>query len=306
MKEQKKQSGINSVRVPFERLDHLVNLVGELVITQARLSQISGDVERRDLTSQVEEIERLTAEMRDCVLNIRMMPIGSTFSRFKRLVRDLSSELGKKIDLETFGGDTELDKTVIERLGDPLIHILRNSIDHGLEVPAERRAHGKDDRGIIRLSAEHKGANVVVSVSDDGRGLNRDAIMAKAVSKGIVKQNAALSDGEVFNLVFEPGFSTAESVTSISGRGVGMDVVKKQIDSLRGSVSIESEKGKGTRVTMSLPLTLAIIDGLLVQVNESRYIVPVTVVSECMEQPLDNRRNLIALPRRFDPLYPDT
>jgi len=293
LKKQRKQTGINSVRVPFERLDHLVNLVGELVITQARLTQISGNMERRELTSQVEEIERLTAEMRDCVLNIRMMPIGSTFSRFKRLVRDLSAELGKKIDLVTVGGETELDKTVIERLGDPLVHILRNSIDHGLESPDERRAAGKNEHGTIRLSAEHKGAHVVVSVADDGKGLDRDVIMEKALAKGLITGSSAMSDTAVFNLVFQPGFSTAKSVTNISGRGVGMDVVKRQIDSLRGSVSIESEKGKGTKVTMTLPLTLAIIDGLLVEVGGGSYIVPVSVVNECMEQPLNLRRNLM-------------
>jgi len=295
LKEQRKEkSGINSVRVPFDRLDRLVNLVGELVVTQARLSQLSSTVERRDLSSQVEEIERLTAEMRNCVLNIRMMPIATTFGRFKRLVRDLSSELGKKIDLETAGGDTELDKTVIERLGDPLVHILRNSIDHGLELPEERLARGKGERGIIRLAAEHKGANVVVSVSDDGRGLDREIIMEKALSRGLISTSAGLSDSDVFNLVFHPGFSTVQSVTSISGRGVGMDVVRRQIDSLRGSVKIESEKGRGTTVIMSLPLTLAIIDGLVVQVGKNRYIVPVAVVSECMEQPLDTNRNLMS------------
>lgn len=272
-----------SVRVPADRLDKLINLVGEMVTSQARLSQVASSFDETQLASSVEEIERLTSELRDCVLNIRMLPIGTTFNNFKRLVRDLSGELGKEIDLVTDGAETELDKTVLDRLGDPLVHLLRNSIDHGIEPPDARQAAGKTRRGTIRLSAAHTGANVTISISDDGAGLNAAAIKAKALENGLIQPGEALTDSEIYRLVFSPGLSTAKRVTSVSGRGVGMDVVKREIDELRGSIDISSAPGQGTTITLALPLTLAIIDGLLVRVDTTHYVLPLAQVEECVE-----------------------
>ncbi len=287
-----------SVRVPSDKLDRLINLVGELVITQAQLSEISSMLSRTELANPVEEIERLTAELRDSVLNIRMMPIGTQFNRFRRLVRDLSKELEKEIDLVTEGADTEMDKTVIEKLADPLVHLIRNSLDHGIETPEVREAQGKNRRGVIRLAAAHKGASVIITIEDDGKGLNPETIRAKAVEKGLIANEAELSEKETFQLIMLPGFSTAAAVTSVSGRGVGMDVVKREIEALRGSVEIFSQPGAGTRIQLSLPLTLAIIDGLLVDVGGERYVIPVSTVEECMElqescNAMSARRNVL-------------
>jgi two-component system chemotaxis sensor kinase CheA len=273
----------STVRVPAEKLDHLVNLVGELVMNQSRLTQAASRLDAPELAEPVEEIERLVAELRDNVLGIRMMPIGTTFTRFKRLVHDLSAELGKEIDLVTDGAETELDKTVLDQLADPLVHLIRNSIDHGIEPVEERLRSEKPRRGVVRLAAVHTGSNVVVSIRDDGRGLDKNRILAKAVSKRLVQPDAPLSDKEIFNLIFLPGFSTAEQVTNVSGRGVGMDVVKRKIEALRGSISIESEPQKGTTISLTLPLTLAIIDGLLVEVGSDQFIVPMSLVAENVE-----------------------
>jgi two-component system, chemotaxis family, sensor kinase CheA len=271
------------VRVPSGKLDRLVNLVGELVMNQSRLAQATAGVEAPDLLAPVEEIERLVSELRETVLGIRMMPIGVTFHRFKRLVHDLSAELGKEIDLVTDGAATELDKTVLDQLGDPLVHLIRNSVDHGIEPAGERTAAGKPARGVIRLSARHTGSNVVVTIEDDGRGLDAAAIRAKAVERKLIAPEAALSEREIFQLIFLPGFSMAREVTSVSGRGVGMDVVKRQVDALRGSVGIASEPGRGTSISLTLPLTLAIIDGLLVEIGGDQYIAPMAVVTENVE-----------------------
>jgi two-component system chemotaxis sensor kinase CheA len=230
-----------------------------------------------------EEVERLTNELRDTALNIRMLPIGSTFSKFKRLVRDLSQELGKEIEMETFGGDTELDKTVIERLNDPLVHIIRNSIDHGVESPASRLAAGKPACGMVTLGAEHSGDSVLITIRDNGAGLDREAIRAKAVSQGLIAAGAELSDQEIFAQIFQPGFSMAAKVTNVSGRGVGMDVVKRGVEGLRGSIAIDSEKGVGTTITLKIPLTLAIIESLLVKIAGSHYVLPLAAVEECVE-----------------------
>lgn len=273
---------VASVRVPADRLDNLINLVGELVIIQARLSQIATTVNIADLVNPAEEIERLTGELRDCVLNIRMLPIGTTFSKFRRLVRDLSAELGKEIDLVTEGGETELDKTVIERLDDPLVHLIRNSIDHGIESPDERKAADKPRMGKIRLAAAHVGANVVITIEDDGKGLDPEVIKSKAIEKGLIEPGAVLDESEIFKFIFMPGFSMAKRVTNVSGRGVGMDVVRREIDALRGSIEISSEKGSGTTIAFTLPLTLAIIDGLLVKADENRFVLPLAVVEECV------------------------
>jgi two-component system chemotaxis sensor kinase CheA len=289
-----------TVRVPAERLDRLVNLVGELVMNQSRLATAAARFHAPELAAPVEEIERLVGELRDDVLQIRMMPIGTIFGRFRRLVHDLSQQLGKEIELVTEGEETELDKSILDQLGEPLVHLLRNSIDHGIEPAAVRLAQGKPRQGVIRLAAFHRGSDVVVSIEDDGAGLDRAAIRAKAVSRQIIAPDANLSDKEILNLILLPGFSTAQNVTSVSGRGVGMDVVKRQIDALRGSLLLASEPGKGAAVSLALPLTLAIIDGLLVETGESQYIIPMSVVAENVElaraeRTSNNGRNIVAV-----------
>lgn len=276
-------SQTSSIRVPAHKLDYLVDLVGELVTAQARLTQFASEQSDARLQAISEEIERLSDELRDNTLGIRMLPIGTTFSRFKRLVRDLSQELGKRIILETHGEDTELDKTVIERLTDPLVHLLRNSIDHGIESPEVRTARGKNPEGRIELSAEHSGGEVLIRIIDDGAGIDPERIRAKAVEKGLIAHDTLISDKDTLMLIFAPGFSTAEKITSVSGRGVGMDVVKRNIDALRGRVSLESVPGAGATVSVRIPLTLAIIDGLQVQVGDSYFIMPLSAVEECVE-----------------------
>jgi len=282
-KKQQKDESVSSIRVAAQKLDKLVDLVGELVTVQAHLTQKAGNERDPELVLISEEIERLTEELRDTTMSVRMMPIGSTFSRFKRLVRDLSRELGKEIELTTEGAETELDKTVIERLNDPLVHIIRNCVDHGIEAPELREALGKPRVGMIHLSAKHSGANVLIEITDDGAGLDKDRIWKKAVENGFIAVDANLPEKEIYSLIFAPGFSTAEKVSNVSGRGVGMDVVKKTIDSLRGSVEVHSEKGTGTTITLKLPLTLAIIEGLLVEVGRHFFILPLSVVRECIE-----------------------
>jgi two-component system chemotaxis sensor kinase CheA len=281
--QEKKEESISSIRVPSEKLDILVNLIGELVTAQARLTQTASVRADNDLTSIAEEVERLTAELRDNTLNIRMLPIATTFGRFKRLIRDLSQELGKEIEMTTEGGETELDKTVIERLNDPLVHLIRNCIDHGIELPDVRVSTGKPRAGTIRLSAVHSGAHVVIQIKDDGKGLDREAILAKAVEIGLLPPGMEPLDREVFGFIFAPGFSTAKKVTNVSGRGVGMDVAKRAIDALRGTIEMASVKGMGTTVTITLPLTLAIVDGLLVSIAEEHFVLPVSIVEECVE-----------------------
>ncbi|MDY0300365.1 MAG: chemotaxis protein CheA [Trichlorobacter sp.] len=272
-----------SIRVPAERLDYLVNLVGELVTVQAHLSQTAENRNDSDLITIAEEVERLISELRDTTLNMRMLPIGSTFSKFKRLVRDLSAELGKEIDLETSGADTELDKTVIEKLNDPLVHLIRNSIDHGIEMPQERLAAGKTAKGIVHLGAEHSGDSVLVTIRDNGAGLDKERIRNKATERGLITHTSELTDKEIYNLIFAPGFSTASKVTGVSGRGVGMDVVKKAIEALRGSIDVDSTPGKGSVITLKIPLTLAIIETLLVRVDSSYFVLPLSKVEECVE-----------------------
>ena len=273
----------SSIRVAADKLDVLVDLVGELVTVQARLSQKAALGNDSDLLDIAEVVERLTAELRDNTMSIRMLPIGSIFNNLKRLVRDLSHELGKDVTMQTAGEDTELDKTIIEQLNDPLVHIIRNSIDHGIEPPEVRNQTGKPKQGTVRLSAEHSGAYVLIRIADDGAGLDSEKIRQKAVAKGLIGSDAEKTEKELFSLIFAPGFSTAGAVTSVSGRGVGMDVVKRSIDGLRGSVEIDSNKGKGTTITLKLPLTLAIIDGLLVEIAGDKYVLPLTPIEECVE-----------------------
>jgi two-component system chemotaxis sensor kinase CheA len=281
----------SSIRVATDRLDTLVNLVGELVTVQARLSQTALSRGTPEFISIAEEVERLTVSLRDNTMNIRMLPIGTTFSKFKRAVRDLSAELGKEIELTTEGAETELDKTVIERLSDPLVHLIRNSIDHGIETPEVREAAGKPRHGTIHLSAVHSGAHVLIQIKDDGAGLDTEAIRAKAVEKGLVPADATSSDKELFTLILMPDFSTAKKVTSMSGRGVGLDVVKKAIDALRGTIEISSIRGTGATITLKLPLTLAIIDGFLTKIGAEHFIFPLSSVEECIELKRDTARS---------------
>ena len=279
------------IRVPAGRLDDLMDQVGELVIAQARLRQLANSGNNSHLKSLVEEIERLSSELRDTTMGIRMVPIGSLFSRFRRLVRDLSRDLAKDIALTTSGEETELDKTVIERLHDPLVHLIRNSLDHGIGTPDERESTGKPRQGTIHLSAVHSGAQVLISIKDDGRGIDPARVRAKAEENGLIPPGAELSDAELFQLILLPGFSTAAKVTSVSGRGVGMDVVKRAIDALRGTIDISSTMGMGSEMTLRLPLTLAIIDGMLVRVGDGRYVIPLSAVEECVElNPKDDLR----------------
>ncbi|HUI95537.1 MAG TPA: chemotaxis protein CheA [Xanthobacteraceae bacterium] len=282
-KQPRAAAGDDSIRVPAGRLDELMDRVGELVIAQSRLNQVAACSDDPHVKSVAEEIERLVLDLRDTSMGVRMVEIGSLFGRFRRLVRDLGNELGKDAELITEGEDTELDKTVIERLNDPLVHLIRNAIDHGMETTQSRQAVGKPAQGRIKLSARHVGAEVLVTVSDDGRGLDRDRIRARAEEQGLVAPGAKLADSELFQVILQPGFSTATQVTNLSGRGVGMDVVKRAIEALRGSIDIASERGRGTEVTLRLPLTLAIIDGLLVRVGDSKYVLPLAAVEECVE-----------------------
>jgi len=285
------QESGSSVRVPAERLDLLVNLVGEMVTVQAHLTQTAAQLKLPEIVSIAEEVERLTNELRDTALNIRMLPIGTTFTKFKRLVRDLSQELGKEIEMETEGADTELDKTVIEKLNDPLVHLIRNSIDHGIEMPDARLAAGKPAQGTVRLAAVHSGDSVLLTIRDDGAGLDREAIRTKAVERGLMAANADPTDKEIYNMIFAPGFSTAAKVTSVSGRGVGMDVVKKAIEALRGSIDIASVRGEGSTITLRIPLTLAIIECLLVRIGKDFFLMPLSIVEECVELSREDVRN---------------
>jgi two-component system chemotaxis sensor kinase CheA len=272
-----------SIRVDADKLDQLINLIGELVIAGASTNLMA----RRGRTQEVQEsastLLNLVEQVRDQALQLRMVKIGATFSRFQRVVHDVAREIGKDIGLVIQGADTELDKTVVEKIADPLTHLVRNAIDHGIEPAEVRAARGKPARGTVTLNAYHDSGCIVIEVGDDGGGLKRERILAKAIERGLVEPGSSLSDSEIFNLVFEPGFSTAEQITNLSGRGVGMDVVKRNITALRGSVAIASEEGIGTIVTVRLPLTLAIIDGFLVSLGKAMFVVPLDMIEECVE-----------------------
>jgi two-component system chemotaxis sensor kinase CheA len=283
--QERSESAVSSIRVASDKLDALVDLVGELVTLQARLTRTSQDLRDGSLSSISEQYERLISQLRDNTMSIRMLPIGSTFNKFRRVVRDLSLELGKEAELVTEGAETELDKTVIEKLGDPLVHIIRNSLDHGIEMPDARQQAGKGRAGCIKLAARHSGAYVLIQVSDDGKGLDREAILAKAMERGLFAPGQEASDQDIYQLIFAPGFSTAKVVTQVSGRGVGMDVVKREIDSLGGTVQLDTEVGKGMTVTLKIPLTLAIIEGLLVRIDREFYVIPLSSVDGCIEIP---------------------
>ena len=284
-----------SVRVGIDKIDSLIDLVGELVITQAMLDQFREEFDPSRLSMLQEGLAHLarhTRTLQESVMGIRMLPIGSVFNRFPRLVRDLSQKLGKQVKLEMVGEHTELDKTVLEKIGDPLVHLVRNAIDHGLEMPEKRRAAGKNDVGTLRLEAFHRGGSIVVEIVDDGAGLNRDAIIAKALQKGLIKSGDDISDEAVGDLIFQPGFSTAAVTTDLSGRGVGMDVVRRNVVDLGGNVAIKSRAGMGTTFTITLPLTLAIIDGLSAAVGDECYIVPLVSIVESIQLPADAVRSV--------------
>ncbi|GAA0908966.1 chemotaxis protein CheA [Rothia nasimurium] len=286
----------SSVRVGIEKIDMLINLVGELVITQAMLSQFNDGVPAAQLEMfrhGLGQLARHTREMQESVMSIRMLPISTVFNRFPRLVRDLAQKLDKKVVLDLRGETTELDKTVLEKIGDPLVHLVRNAIDHGLEGPDKRLASGKSDTGTLRLEAFHRGGSIVVEVADDGAGLNRDAIVAKAIQRGIIASGEGMSDDAVAELIFEAGFSTAAATTDLSGRGVGMDVVRRNVMDLGGTVGIRSVQGQGTTFTITLPLTLAIIDGLTAAVGGETYIVPLVSIVESVQVKTDAVRSVV-------------
>jgi len=276
----------SSIRVGIDKVDALINLVGELVITQSMLGQLGEDfsmdkVER--LKDGLAELERNTRELQENVMSIRMLPISFAFNRFPRMVHDLCGKLDKKIELKMSGEQTELDKTVMEKIGDPLVHLVRNAVDHGIETPETRLQAGKPETGTVHLNAYHQGGNILIEISDDGAGLNRERILAKAIERGLANSGDNLSDAEVFDFLFQPGFSTAEVVSDVSGRGVGMDVVKRNITALGGAIDVESRPGNGSTFTIRLPLTLAILDGQLVRVGEQTFIIPLVSIIESLQ-----------------------
>ncbi|WP_333628983.1 chemotaxis protein CheA [Stenotrophomonas cyclobalanopsidis] len=288
------QEAETSIRVSVDKVDALINLVGELVITQAMLKQVShalDPVHAESLFAGLDQLERNTRDLQEAVIGVRMLPVDAVFRRFPRLVRDLSTRLGKQVRLRTVGEGTELDKGLIEKIADPLVHLVRNSIDHGLEMPDVRRDAGKDETGTITLAASHQGGHIVIEVSDDGRGLNRDKILAKAHERGLAVPDNP-TDSQVWDLIFQPGFSTADAVTDLSGRGVGMDVVRRNIQALGGEVQIESSLGSGTRTLIRLPLTLAILDGMTVAVAGETLILPLAYVLEALQPQAEDIRSM--------------
>lgn len=285
-----RRSESSLVKVDTSKLDYLVDMVGELVIAQSMLRHNPeiGGVQSPRMQRDIAQLTRITTDVQKTAMAMRMVPIGQLFRRMTRLVRDLARKTGKQADLELIGEDVQLDRNIVEELADPLVHMLRNSMDHGVEGPAERIAAGKSPAGRVRLKASHQAGLIVIELSDDGRGLNKQKILQKAVERGIVKPDAQLSDSEIYQLIFEPGFSTAEKVTDVSGRGVGMDVVRRNIGKLRGRIEIVSSSGTGTTFLLKLPLTLAIIDGLVVVVGQDRYIVPIFAVREIIRPAREN------------------
>lgn len=279
-------AGSSSIRVDIQKIDGLINMVGELVITQSMLGMLGDDFEMsrvERLKEGLAQLERHTRELQESVMQIRMVPISFSFSRFPRLVHDLSTKLGKQIELRMTGEGTEVDKTVIEKIGDPLVHLVRNSLDHGIESPEERTAAGKPATGTVHLGASHRGGNIVIEIRDDGRGLPRDRILAKAVERGLVSAGDNLSDKDIYDLIFQPGFSTAEQVSDVSGRGVGMDVVRRNINELGGAIEVESTPGQGSAIIIRLPLTLAILDGQTIRIGSETYIVPLVSIVESIQ-----------------------
>lgn len=285
-KQKQTQTNANAgkqIRIDSNRLDHLINLIGELVINQQRIDLLAGKTKSSPLIEAVDDFEDFTEQIRDAALKLRMIPIGATFQRFKRLVRDTAQELNKNIELTITGSETELDRVMVEKLADPLTHIVRNAMDHGLESIEERAATNKTTKGQLTLSAYHDAGHVVISISDDGKGINKDKVLEKAIAKGIVTSDGKLSDQELFHLIFHPGFSTAQQITNLSGRGVGMDVVKRNVEALQGNIEIQSKQGLGTQFIIRLPLTLAIIDGFHVESHHTHFIIPQATIIECID-----------------------
>lgn len=271
-----------TIRVDLDKLDRLVNLVGELVITQAMLAQRLTD-QGLSGSSELTDLDHLTRELQDSAMSIRAQPMKTVFSRVPRIIRELEGETGKKVRLDVIGEMTEVDKTVVERIGEPLTHLIRNAVDHGLETPDERVAAGKPEEGVVTLAAEHRSGRIIIRISDDGRGMNRTRILEKAIEKGIVAPDQTLSDDDIDNLIFAPGFSTAAKVTNVSGRGVGMDVVRKNVQALGGRISINSRPGFGSTFTLSLPLTLAVLDGMIVKVGDQTFVIPLGHIVESLQ-----------------------
>lgn len=272
-----------TIKVTYDKIDKLMGIVSELVTTQARLSLFADGTKAQELEEISENIEKLVRQLRDETFSISLLPISHLSMRFERLVRDMSKSLNKQIRFVTVGGDTELDKKIIENLVDPMLHILRNGMDHGIETPQERKLKGKDETGTIQLKAYYSGTNVIIEIKDDGNGINKDRVWQKALQKGLVKQGDVLTDSEIYQLIFEPGFSTAKEVTDVSGRGVGMDVVSKAVKNLRGEIEIQSSEGVGSTFKLKLPLSLSIMDGLLVKVSQATYVIPLTAIDKCYE-----------------------
>lgn len=304
---QKKKNNISSIRVASEKLDHLMNLVSELVTTQARLSLYAENNSNSELNIIVEDVQKLTRQIRDNAFDIVLVPIETMLTRFQRLIRDLSNDLGKKIVFSAEGTDTELDKSIIESLTDPLLHIFRNCIDHGIESVEQRKKLGKPEEGKIILKAYYSGSDVHIQINDDGAGIDSEKIRQKAIDKGFINSDAILSKKEIYDLLFIPGFSTAVNVTDVSGRGVGMDVVKRKIADIRGEIDLDSEVNVGTTITLKLPLTLSIIDGLLVRIDDNSYIIPLSVINKIYsvehEKIADVYNNLIVLDGEKIPFY---
>jgi len=285
-----------TTRIELERIDRVVNMVGELVISQAMLGQIVQDLPEGTsgrLTQILEEVIHHTRELKDSVMSMRAQPVGSVFQRMPRLVRELAMKTHKKVRLEMVGETTEVDRSIIERLGDPLTHIIRNSVDHGIELPADRIAAGKSEEGVIRLSAEHRGGRIIIEIKDDGAGINSERVLRKAKEKGLVRADASLTDDEIANLVMLPGFSTAETISDISGRGVGMDVVRSNIQDIGGRISLKSVAGKGMTIQLALPLTLAVMDGMVIKVGDQTYVMPLSAIVECLRPARTDVSNLI-------------
>ena len=285
-----------TTRIELERIDRVVNMVGELVISQAMLGQIVQDLPEGTssrLAQILEEVVHHTRELKDSVMSMRAQPVGSVFQRMPRLVRELATKTGKKVRLEMHGETTEVDRSIIERLGDPLTHIIRNSVDHGIEQPADRLAAGKNEEGTVRLSAEHRGGRIIIQVTDDGAGINSERVLKKAREKGLVGADAVLSEDEIGNLIMLPGFSTAETVSDISGRGVGMDVVRSNIQDIGGRISLKSERGRGMTIQLALPLTLAVMDGMVIKVGQQTYVMPLSSIVECLRPARSDISNLI-------------
>jgi two-component system chemotaxis sensor kinase CheA len=294
-----KSAEANLIRVDANKLDDLINMVGELIIAGAGASLIAQRNGLADMLESTASISRLVEEVRDSALALRMVQIGTTFHRFQRVVRDVSKELGKEIRLEISGEETELDKTVVEKIGDPLTHLVRNSMDHGIEPAEIRIAQGKPAFGTLKLNAYHDAGSIIIEVSDDGGGLDKEKILAKAIERDLVKPGQTLTDKEIYNLIFEAGFSTADTVSNLSGRGVGMDVVRRNIQALRGSVDIQSVPTQGSTMRIQLPLTLAIIDGFLVGVGYSAYVIPLEMVIECIELSPQEQEDSTSLDNHF-------